>query len=917
MLVSVEKKKVIGFCTTVIQANERVNFISELYRCLDERYFKLMVFNSSTDFEVSALRDDGEKAIYSLINYDIIDYLIIDSLHFKNRVVMDGIIATAKAHNCPILLLHPDKERDDCILIKTDYEDSYKHVVRHLVEQHNIKDFYYIGGEQGEQETERRRKYIEEVLSETGLSLRKECVAYGHYYEEPAKYIVEGVIERGELPEVFVCANDLMALGAYEALEERGYKVGKDVKVIGFDGLVYTHTMEPCLTTVKMTERELAIGCVRALYDITRGIERHSYTLYYEPVIAESCGCTMNWRTKRAIFKHSAYKITEQLRRVERVRYYEDTTFDILDEVFNIEEVPNLYSLWTNLVEYGGYICLKKDFANCVLTGNPVLEDGSTEFSDEYFVMLNSARGEDVTETVKPHKTKNMVPDLREWIEGDNSGIYVLLPITAKQVVCGHYAVRVTDIKGMLHRCNRTCRAIDIILTEGISRFKLMTHISGSGINSITGLPNLNKGNKWFSEFIESEEASGKTIMVSLYWIPELTGMYEKYGVEETEQDVRYIGESLKLANPYNSYISQISADEFVVVNWVANVRDVSGVINSGTGIFFGLRNAYMDKRKAYYKDNGYELEVNCGCTILNAGVKQDFITLVKLARTEMFVNRFKYSGVNIKSEEVKAKEDYKALKLLLDENLFVYNYQPIVDVKKGRIYAYEALMRTSGDINMSPLDILATAGVYKRLYDIERATMFNVMADYESRKGVFKGRKIFINSIPGYFLNETDKEILRAQYGSLFNAFVFEITEVGTASDEEVLEMKELHSKELGIPLAIDDYGAGHSNIVNLLRYSPQVIKIDRYLITDVDKDKNKQMFIKGTIDFAAANNIKVLAEGVETEEEFREVIKLGVDYVQGYYTGKPSREPMDEIPEGVLEVMREAAQERVQVEK
>lgn len=81
-----------------------------------------------------------------------------------------------------------------------------------------------------------------------------------------------------------------------------------------------------------------------------------------------------------------------------------------------------------------------------------------------------------------------------------------------------------------------------------------------------------------------------------------------------------------------------------------------------------------MDKRKVYYKDNGYELEVNCGCTILNVGVKQDFITLVKLARTEMFVNRFKYSGVNIKSEEVKAKEDYKALKLLLDENLFVYN---------------------------------------------------------------------------------------------------------------------------------------------------------------------------------------------------------------------------------------------------
>ena len=77
-------------------------------------------------------------------------------------------------------------------------------------------------------------------------------------------------------------------------------------------------------------------------------------------------------------------------------------------------------------------------------------------------------------------------------------------------------------------------------------------------------------------------------------------------------------------------------------------------------------------------------------------------------------------------------------------------------------------------------------------------------------------------------------------------------------------------------------------------------------------DKDKNKQMFIKGTIDFAEANNIKVLAEGVETQEEFKEVIRLGVDYVQGYYTGKPNREPMLELPEFVKKDI-----ETVKVEK
>lgn len=892
------KKKIIALCTTEVQSNERVNFIAELYNRLDESKYKLMVFNSCTDFKKSAVRDNGEIAVYDLINYDIISCVLIDSHHFKNRDILCRIVEQIKGHNCPVLLLH-DKI-DGCITIDTVYEQSYKQVIRHLIDVHGARDFFYIGGERGERETELRRRYIEEVLSEVGLSLPEDKIDYGNYVEFTAAEVARRLVAENKVPEVFLCANDIMATGIYGVLKKAGYKIGKDVRVVGFDGMVYTHIVKPCLTTVEMTEQQIVDCCMTAIEDIEAGTARESYTVEYKPVIAESCGCKLCLREKDEVFKKSAYKVVEQLRRVEQMRYYEDRTFEVLDEVFNIEEVPNLYSLWTKLVLYGGYVCLKRDFANCILTGNPVLEEGSTKFSDEFYVMLNSARGRSVLESVKPHSIKKMVPDLEEWVESDNSGLYVLMSIMVKDVVCGHYAVKTDNIKSMAHRCNRTCRAIDIILTEGISRFKLMTHMSGSGISSITGLPNLNRGNKWFNDFIESKEGKGKTIMVSLYWVPEHAALYEKYGVEEAEQDIRYISEGLKLANPYNSYIMQIAADEFVVVNWVNQASEIAGVINSGTGVFFGLMGAYKERRRGYYNDESYDLVVNCGCTILDAGVKQDFITLIKLARTEMFINRFKYSGTT-KSEEVKVREDYTALKMLLDDNLFIYNYQPIIDVKNESIYAYEALMRTSGDINMSPLDVLTTAGAYNRLYEIERATMFNVMGDYADRKEEFRGRKVFINSIPGYFLNDYDKADLRDKYGEIFNAFVFEITEVGTASDAEVVEMKGLHSKELGIPLAIDDYGAGHSNIVNLLRYSPQIIKIDRYLITDVDKDKNKQMFIKGTIDFAAANNIKVLAEGVETSEEFKEVIRIGVDYVQGYYTGKPNREPMLELPEFV----------------
>ena len=103
------------------------------------------------------------------------------------------------------------------------------------------------------------------------------------------------------------------------------------------------------------------------------------------------------------------------------------------------------------------------------------------------------------------------------------------------------------------------------------------------------------------------------------------------------------------------------------------------------------------------------------------------------------------------------------------------------------------------------------------------------------------------------------------------------------------------------GSELAVDDFGTGHSNIVNLLRYAPQIIKIDRFLITDVHNDMNKQMFVKSAIEFARMNNIKIIAEGVETIEEFQTLAGFGVDLIQGFYTAKPAAEPLAAIPDDI----------------
>ena len=202
--------------------------------------------------------------------------------------------------------------------------------------------------------------------------------------------------------------------------------------------------------------------------------------------------------------------------------------------------------------------------------------------------------------------------------------------------------------------------------------------------------------------------------------------------------------------------------------------------------------------------------------------------------------------------------------------------------------------MRPDRSINMNPIEVLQTAEEFGRLYDVEKATMFNVLNIINSSKADFRGRKVFIKSIPGYFLKEDDYGELMKLYGSEIESVVIEITEGSSVSDDDLQKVKSI--SEL-VPLAIDDFGTGHSNIVNLLRYSPQIIKVDRFLISGIDKDNNKQMFFRSTVEFARMNNIKVLAEGVETAEELKCVKELGADLIQGYYTGRPAPEPLAEL--------------------
>ncbi len=880
-------KKVLGVCLTKIQDIGRSDYLNKLHCLAQESGYKLIVFNSFVDFYNKDAFDEGAKSVYSIINFDIVDVVAVIYDSFYSKSAIDEIIGNAKAHDVPVILINGSA--DGCWSINTDYSDALKSVMNHVIREHNAADTFFIAGnEDNDTESEKRIRCYKEVLAENGLAFDESMIGYGNYWEGPTRKIIYDLAGEGRKPpQAIFCANDYMAFAACAELEKCGYRVPDDVIVTGFDGVPAAEYFSPQLTTCRKDIESIARLTVEIADSALADRQSvNNCSSRYIPRISESCGC------KKLIPSDFRDVAAELYNTIDSMEKHEDFVYTWIDRTLEITDMNSLYRNLAGSMLENSYVCLNSDFLASIMDFKRENERRKI-FTDELVIISSKYSSGDSDKTGKMNLS-DMVPNLDSWADENTS--YILNAIYAGNIVCGYYAVRTDSINESKHKMKRVLKTINIAFNVAINYFRqanMRLSIENAAItNTITGLPNLKGAVKWFEEFSAVPEKRSKPFSVSVYGLPKYTYIYENYGIEAAEEAVRFVAECLKIANPTDCYIAHISEEEFAIVNYYNNPEDISETINSATSVFFSVV-------EGYNKNSGkeYFVEVNCGCTVVNPGWEGSLEGFIKFANNEMYMNRLKMGMGSVIKDESAPKEHYKAFDLLIEKNLFNYHFQPIVSAKNGEIYAYEALMRTDSSIGMNPLEVLDAAKQYNRLYDIEKATMFNVMERFAAEQESFSDCKVFINTIPGYFLNDEDINRLSEKYGHFMDRFVFELIEQDTVSDEELASIKRLFGDMSDSQVAIDDYGAGHSNMVNLMRYSPQIIKIDRFLITDIHKNQNKQMFVKSTIEFARLNNIKVLAEGVETSNELRMVIDLGVDLIQGYYTGKPAPQPVAAI--------------------
>lgn len=883
------------------------------------------VFSMYQKYQSSTAREQGEASIFSLVPYEDFDGIILMLDTIQTPGLADAVEEAAhKRAKCPVISV--DKKSKYFHSIFPDHYKGVKYLVSHLIEKHGFKDIAFLTGKAWHPYSKQRMQAYKDAMAEHGLTIQPNRQFYGDFWYTSGENLGDRLARnRDDLPEAIACANDCMAIGVCKGLTQNGIRVPEDIAVVGYDSNEEGRLSPIPITSVRLPAAEFGKYAAEAIFAMSEGKEPEPF---FSPVIeftGKSCGCEMDPKD-----------LAPALRPVWDTNISSNSVFSNFNHLEDdILSKSDLYGVVSTLFTYVYQLREFESFSLCINDAwdhygtnaeESVLDDGSviprTDSSEKHidpdfladpgkFFPMKMAE----VMSCRPEKLNRDRISLESFFDRDSliprldedrpsPEAFIFTPLHFDHRCYGYSVISFTEpssytenyriwLRGVMRGLETLRREIVLMRKNEILESNLIR-------DPLTGLYNY-RGFNQKAEGILAMYMGKKitTIGAVAADLRNLADINSKDGRLAGDKAIIHLGRFMQEAFP-EGYVFSFGNGEIIVID---NLTDDSKkrVEEAVAGV--------REKLSAYttYQNYSVPLDIYFGYAEGKPEDRNDFERIASIAVTNKNAYKLRIRSLGENTSEVDNKKQADLVNEILDQNKINYHFQPIVDAHTGDIFAYEALMRADVTPYIQPPVVLKYAGLFGRLYDVEAATFRNILNIIDTRTDEFaEGSKVFINSIPGQHLKGDDLENLVTMTKRLGNRIVVEFTEQDEIAGDELAYLKKSYS-DMGVDIAIDDYGTGYSNVSNLLNYMPKYLKIDRSLISEIQTSTQKQHFVREIISFSHENGIQVLAEGVETQEELAASIHLGVDLIQGYYTARPSAKIVSEIDTGIRdEILR-----------
>lgn len=234
----------------------------------------------------------GRRMLYEVLRGHACDGLIVYTASVGAIVGADLLFRELnKVSRCPKISLSVPHE--GCPSVVIDNRSGFVALCRHLIHEHGYRDILFLSGEKENYDSERRLAILREVAAESGLKIDEDRIWYGDFSarsgSDAFRYFVD---EKGLKPQAIICANDYLAIGAWEEAKKHGLLLPWDMAITGFDNIVIGRNFEIPFTTVDQPFYQQGHTAARLLHDAINGRSIPVLTeLPSKLVLRESCGC--------------------------------------------------------------------------------------------------------------------------------------------------------------------------------------------------------------------------------------------------------------------------------------------------------------------------------------------------------------------------------------------------------------------------------------------------------------------------------------------------------------------------------------------------------------------------------------------------------------------------------------------------